>query len=240
MLVGALCMVNTANSATTQSLSGEFAGDFHAKVSCRYLAYLPADYGTSRTAQFPLLVYLHGSGERGSDLSKLENQGPRPYAKAHPDFPFILISPQCGEGEWWDNNVLISILDHLEKKFRVDKSRVYLTGSSMGGYAVWYLSSQYPDRFAAIAPISGEGYDDLAAKYKNLWVWAFHGEKDTVVNPRGSTDMLKPVRAAGGEMELTTYPDAGHNAWTRTYANPDLYTWLLAHKKPQNAHKAPR
>lgn len=193
--------------------------------------YLPPDYTTSRTESFPLLMYLHGSGERGKDLAILENQGPRTYAKAHREFPFILVSPQCEAGEWWDNNVLIKLLDHLESKYRVDRSRVYLTGSSMGGYATWYLASQFPDRFAAIAPISGEGYDDLAAKYRKLPVWAFHGESDKVVNPRGSTDMVKPIQDAGGEMKLTLYPGVGHNAWTRSYDNPEFYDWLLKHKR---------
>ena len=122
-------------------------------------------------------------------------------------------------------------MDDIAAKYRVDKDRIYLTGLSMGGFGTWSLAAAHPERFAAIVPICGGGNPADAAKLKNLPIWVFHGAKDPVVPPERSESMVKAIKAAGGNVKLTVYPDAGHDAWTATYENPELYRWLFAQKR---------
>jgi predicted peptidase len=198
------------------------------------MLFLPRDYAKDPHKKWPLIMFLHGSGERGSDLEKVKGNSPAKLGETEPDFPFIVVSPQCPEDDWWSNDVLISLLDSVQKKYRVDADRVYLTGLSMGGYGVWALATEYPDRFAAIAPISGAGYSDCANRLKHLPIWVFHGAKDKLVPPSEAQDMYDTIKKAGGDIQLTMYPDAGHNVWTRTYQNKELYVWFLAHKREHN------
>jgi len=200
-------------------------------VGCQYLVFLPKDYDRSRK-RWPLLLFLHGAGERGKNLDLVKKHGPPKIVEREPDFPFVVVSPQCPAGEWWANDVLIALLDEVLEDYRVDPRRVYLTGLSMGGYGTWSLATACPERFAAIAPICGGGNRLLAYKLKDVPVWAFHGAKDDVVPLRESKKMADAVREAGGDIRLTVYPDAGHDSWTATYDDPELYKWLLAHKKP--------
>jgi predicted peptidase len=155
-------------------------------------------------------------------------------------FPFIIVSPQCPAGQQWDNDVLLALLDDIEKHYRVDTSRVYLTGLSMGGYGTWSLGLKYPERFAAIVPICGGG-DPLAFRLtdpkkaeaiKSLGIRAFHGAKDPTVPVAESERMVDALKKIGcKEVELTIYPDAQHDSWTETYNNPKVFEWLLAHQR---------
>ena len=166
--------------------------------------------------------------------------GPPKLARQGKDFPFIIVSPQCPANQLWDNDVLLALLDVVEEKYRVDASRVYLTGLSMGGYGTWSLGLTHPEKFAAIAPICGGG-DPIVlmlagprkvAAIKSLGVWAFHGGKDPVVRPEESERMAEALRKFGcKEVELTVYPEAQHDSWTETYNNPKLYEWFLAHQR---------
>lgn len=160
--------------------------------------------------------------------------------KGNPEFPFIVISPQCPAGERWQPEQLIALLDRVSKKHAVDDKRVYLTGLSMGGYGSWELGIQHPERFAAIAPICGGGTTieiRLARRVENhplksLPVWAFHGAKDSVVPLSESERIVDAFKAIGNEnVKLTVYPEAGHNSWTETYDNPKLCEWFLGHSK---------
>jgi predicted peptidase len=152
------------------------------------------------------------------------------------DWPFVLVSPQSpSELDWWDVDSLDAVLDDVLAKYEVDADRVYLTGLSMGGYAVWDWALHRPERFAAIVPISGEPNTDLAdiiAKAR-LPVWAFHGSKDKEVWPHEDQKMVNLIQKAGGDARLTLYEDAGLDAWTRTYANPELYRWMLSHRRSE-------
>lgn len=206
-------------------------------VSSRYLLYLPAAYRQNRRQRWPLLLFLHGAGERGSDLTQVKKHGPPKFLDERPDFPFIVVSPQCPAGEWWDTTVLSALLDEIIAKYRVDEDRVYVTGLSMGGFGTWMLASCEPWRFAALVPICGGGNPLLAHKIKHLPIWVFHGAKDPVVPLARSEEMVAALRALGANVRFTVYPDAGHDSWTETYNNPALYDWLLQQRRPRHARR---
>ncbi len=209
-------------------------------VRCDYLLFLPKDYGAKPAKKWPLILFLHGAGERGSDIWLVAKHGPPKLVRTKPGFPFLLVSPQCPTGETWANDVLLALLDDITANYAVDKTRVYLTGLSMGGFGAWKLGLAYPERFAAIAPICGGG-DPLsilladgarAQAIRTLGVWAFHGGKDPVVNVEESERMVEALKRGGcADVRLTIYPEAGHDSWTEAYNNPKLYDWFLAHQR---------
>ncbi len=216
----------TPSSMTAQSFSREITRT----QSYKYWLYLPPGYSADRP--WPLLLFLHGAGERGSDLNRVKIHGPAKLAAAGRDFPFILVAPQCPAEVWWDPEALTALLDDLNERYAVDPRRVYLTGLSMGGYGTWDLAIRQPDRFAAIAPICGGGIPFLAARHlKDLPTWVFHGAKDQVVPISESERMVDALKAAGGNVRFTVYPEAGHDSWTQAYNNPELYDWLLSHHR---------
>lgn len=197
-----------------------------------YLLYLPKDYGKV-DKQWPLMVFLHGAGERGTDLDLVKMHGPAKLADQGKDLGFIIISPQCPKNVWWSNYIekIMALIDETAEKYDVDQSRVYLTGLSMGGYGTWAIAATYPERFAAIAPICGGGHWFIAENLKDVPIWAFHGAKDETVALSESQEMVDAVNEKGGNAKLTIYPDANHNSWTETYDNPKLYEWFLKHSK---------
>jgi predicted peptidase len=221
----------------------KFSKKITRNVGCQYLISLPKNYDAKSKQGSPLILFLHGAGERGSDIWRVSIHGPSKYEAQHPDFPFILVSPQCPADEVWSNDVLLALLDKVISKYNVDTNRIYLTGLSMGGYGAWNLGLAHPERFAALAPICGGGERLdvlLAAKgfagpvkaenMRRLPVWAFHGAKDPVVPIEESERMVKALKEAQcKEVKFTVYPEAQHDAWTQTYNNPELYKWFLAH-----------
>lgn len=200
-------------------------------MSLKYLLYIPKDYGKS-DEKWPLILFLHGAGERGDNLDLVEKHGPPKIVKTK-EMPFIIVSPQCPADSWWpkQNEVLIALLDDIVKRYNVDTDRIYLTGLSMGGYGTWSLACDYPERFAAIAPICGGGEPLFGPRLRNVPVWAFHGAKDNVVPLDRSEIMVQSVKKVGGDARLTVYPEAGHDSWTATYDNPELYEWFLKHTR---------
>jgi predicted peptidase len=208
----------------------EFAGEIKVKVHLKYLLALPKGYDADTAKSWPLVLFLHGAGESGNDLSKVKIHGPPKLVDAGKEFPFILVSPQS-PGRGWDPNALSALLDDVVKNYRVDKDRIYLTGLSMGGYGSWALANATPERFAAVAPICGGGNPVAAERLKNLPIWVFHGAKDNVVPLSRSQEMVDALKAAGSSVKFTTYPEAGHDSWTETYANPEFYEWLLKQKR---------
>ncbi len=231
--------IPNAKALQAQSFQPKFAAD--AKIN--YLLFLPADYQANSSKRWPLIFFLHGAGERGSEVSKVAVHGPPKYIASHPDFPFVMVAPQCPTDEHWSNDQLMSLLDDVTTRYQADPTRIYLTGLSMGGYGTWNLGTSFPERFAAIVPICGGG--DLintllnksgrhAAALKTLPVWAFHGGRDTTVPMAESERMVKTMKDLGDkEVELTIYPEASHDSWTQTYNNPKLYEWLLQHQRAQ-------
>lgn len=183
-------------------------------------------------ARWPLILFLHGSGERGSDIARVKVHGPPMIADRDAAFPFILVSPQLPADEDWDLAKLDAILDHALATLPVDPARIYLTGLSRGGHATWRWGAAEPERFAALAPVAGRGDPATACALAETPVWAFHGDRDDTVTPEGSFAMARAIRACGGQQaRLTVYPDLGHNAWDPAYDDPALYLWLLRHRR---------
>ena len=198
-------------------------------VSGDYLLYLPEEYDDG-DEKWPLMVFLHGAGERGSDLEMVKRHGPPKLIAEGQKLPFIVASPQVPEGQRWDVDFITGLIDELEEKYRVDEERIYLTGLSMGGFGTWALGSKDPGRFAAIAPVCGGGDPRNVCALKDTPTWVFHGSLDQVVPLERSSEMVRALESCGGKVRFTVYPTAGHDSWTETYANPEFYEWLLMHR----------
>ena len=218
----------------------ESASNITKAVEVNYLLYLPDDYGKDPQQKWSLILFLHGVGERGSDLERLKQQPLPKTLDQQRSFPFIVVSPQLPLAmEDWSDLIdpVKLLLDQIQVTYSVDTQRVYLTGLSMGGFGAWKFALRYPRRFAAIVPIAG-GYryqsnatPENICDLKDLPVWVFHGARDTIVVPSRSEAMVGALKACGGNVRFTLYPDADHVAsWTRAYADPELYKWLLEQK----------
>lgn len=201
------------------------------EVKLNYLLYLPENYDQKES--WPVLLFLHGSGERGDDLEKVKIHGPPMLIEQGKEFPFIVVSPQCPKGYWWEPIELIALLDEISCKYKVDQNRICVTGLSMGGFGSWRLAHFAPDRLAAIAPVCGGGETYWTERFAHLAVWAFHGAKDFGVPMQRSQVMIDALIKDKAEPapKLTIYPEAGHNSWTETYDNPELYKWFLKQKR---------
>lgn len=199
------------------------------QLKMNYLLYLPKDYESKDS--WPLVLFLHGAGERGDNIDKVKTHGPPKLIEQGKEFPFIVVSPQCPDGRWWEASELASLLDHVIAEHRVDEDRVCLTGLSMGGFGTWRLAFLQPHRFAAIAPICGGGEPYWGKQIAHIAVWAFHGGVDFLVPVARSQSMVDAIKKANGEPKLTIYPDAGHDSWTKAYENQELYEWMLSQRR---------
>jgi len=214
-------------------LSGHFERRISRVVSGDYRLYLPKEYKPRGRARYPLVLFLHGFGERGSDLGKLEFHGPFKEVAKGRDFAFILVAPQMPETETsWDALKLSALLDEIEAKYRVDPRRIYLTGISMGGFGVWSLVAFSPNRFAAAVPICGGGNYLAAIGLRDLPIWAIHGEKDPAVPLAQGQAMIDGVIRGGGKPQFTIVKDGLHDVWTTYYEGSKLYEWLLEQRRP--------
>jgi len=203
--------------------------DVTIRVAMGYLLYLPKDYDTKES--WPLVLFLHGSGERGDDLELVKKHGPPKLIGEGKGFPFIVVSPQCPKSQSWEPLELTALLDEVTRTQKVDQDRIYVTGLSMGGFATWELAALTPNRFAAIAPIGGGGEPYWTRRFKHLPTWAFHGARDTGVPVERTQEMVDALTKNGGTPKLTIYPEAEHDSWTETYNNAEFYEWLLAQKR---------
>ena len=190
----------------------------------RFLLNLPDNYDTQ--SEWPAMLFLHGSGEVGSDASVLRTLGPSGYAEGLSSFPFIVISPQLDGWQWWDAAELDQLLDHVVRYYRVDQDRVAVTGMSLGGYGSWSLAAAYPYRFSCVVPVAGGGDPSTACSIAHLPAWVFHGAQDSVVPLSEAQAMVNALEGCGGAPLLTVYPDIGHPSWTPTYVNASLYQWM--------------
>ncbi len=217
-----------ALEARSEQTDGEFQTTITKQVGLRYRTVTPANYDSQK--EYPLLIFLHGRGEQGENLDRVQIHGP--FKKvAELELPMIIVAPQTPKDEWWQEDSLSALVDHLLETLPVDKSRVDLTGLSMGGQGTWRLAMRRPEVFAAIAPICGYGRPAHAESLGDMPVWIFHGGKDTTIYYKESIEMANALYKAGNNARLTIYPKAGHNSWTETYNNPELYKWLLSHRK---------
>jgi predicted peptidase len=208
----------------------------------KYVLFIPKDYDGKKAC--PLILFLHGAGETGEDGEKQVKVGLGPVVKKQADtFPFITIFPQAhktpqGPPRGWaaesDNaKQALAILDEVEKEYKVDKKRVYLTGLSMGGYGTWSLAAAHPDKWAAIVPICGGGDPKTAEKFKDIPCWCFHGEADKVVPVQRSKDMIDALEAAGGKPKHDFFAGVGHDSWVKAYDTKELYEWLSKQERKE-------
>jgi predicted peptidase len=197
-----------------------------------YVISYPDDYLPDK--KYPLLIHLHGAGSRGNDINLIYETAVGPIGEINRGrkLPFIVVSPQCSVKMWFEiSETTLAFIDEAASRPDVDRSRIYLCGISMGGYACWYFAMFRADLFAAILPVCGGGIPAFASYLKGLPVWAHHGALDDVVDVNETISMVKALKRIGSEVKMTIYPDRGHDCWTPVFANNDIYTWLLAHKK---------
>jgi predicted peptidase len=203
-----------------------------------YLLYVPPAYERGSESSWPLILFLHGSEQRGDDPRKLQDLALLAFAEKNRDFPFITIIPQCPSNTRWPPRVVKSVLDSVESMVRVDRNRVYLTGFSLGGYGTWQTAAAYPGTFAAIAPLCGMSDLPDTARLTRTPVWAFHGAQDVNVPVTESLAMVGALKKSGGNVQLTVYPDLAHDCWTMTYRDSRLYLWFLDHSLSDGARIA--
>jgi predicted peptidase len=212
-----------------------------------YRLYAPK--AASKENRLPLLLFLHGAGERGDDNAVQLKHGVRQFLKQQEKQPFFIVAPQCAKNKKWAEvdwgapthltpekpsdacASLMPLLDVLLKELPIDAARLYVTGLSMGGYGTWDLISRLPEKFAAAVPICGGGDETKAAAIAKVPQWIFHGGADNVVKTQRSRNMVEALKKAGGDPKYTEYPGVGHNCWDRAYAEADLWTWLFAQKR---------
>ena len=227
-------------SAAGKQVQNRWVQEIRATRELGYLLYVPKGKAPSPDGKWPLVLFLHGAGERGTNLAQVAVHGPPKLAAAGKDLPFILVSPQCPAGTVWNAGDLLALLDNVQAALPVDSRRVYVTGLSMGGYGTWDLISRHPERFAAAAPICGGGErirtlllePSQREALKTLPVKVFHGGKDGVVPLEESQRMVDAFRAAGcRDISLTVYPEAGHDSWTQTYSDAGFFPWLLSNSR---------
>jgi predicted peptidase len=214
-----------------RELRQHFSGPVTRQVELDYLLYLPGGDRESGAGGLPLLLFLHGSGERGRDLALVKTHGPPRVIEAGTDLPLVVLAPQCPAETSWHADSLMALVDDTILRHDLDTKRIYVTGLSLGGYGAWVLAAEYPERFAAVAPVCAPYASIDPARLRHTPVWCFHGAVDDVVPVGDSVRMVRRIRDAGGDVRFTIYPDAGHDAWTQTYDQPALYEWLLTHSR---------
>ncbi len=227
-----LCIVSATAARAGESKQVAAKLEKRIPVELDYLLYLPDGYDQKEA--WPLVVFLHGAGERGNDLERVKRHGPPKLIEQGKSFPAIVVSPQCDSGKWWSRQLLelTTLVDEIVDKYKVDQDRIYLTGLSMGGFGTWALAAYSPDRFAAIVPICGGGELLGSRALRKVPIWVFHGAKDPIVPLERSEAMVAGLKRAGSDVKFTIYPDALHDAWTATYDDPEVWEWLFAHKRP--------
>lgn len=197
-----------------------------------YAVFVPHDFDPANT--WPLIVFLHGRGERGKDGVLQTKVGLYPAVQKNPErFPCLVLMPQCPIDRMWASgfDIIDATLDRTLSEYPIDRNRIYLTGLSMGGYGAWLYGAERDGTFAALLPICGGGKVSDAPRLAKTPIWAFHGAADALVNPEASRAMVEAVKQAGGTIQYTEYPGVAHNAWDLTYSNPEVIAWLLAQHK---------
>jgi len=200
-----------------------------------YYAQFPETYGRDAGKKWPLIVFLHGVGERGGtleDVKAMPHSIPR-IAATDKDFRFVAVSPLCPRGMTWQEMpyLLNVLIDEVVQKYAIDEERIYLTGLSMGGIGTWSLALFYPDRFAAIAPVCGTLETGKVKRLKSLPIWAFHGEIDPIISLNDEEKAIEALEADGADVRYTVYKGLGHAVWNNAYNTPELYDWFLQHRR---------
>lgn len=222
--------------------------DEHGNV-LKYRLLKPANYNVNR--KYPLVIFLHGAGERGDDNKIQLVHGMKDFldAERRKNMPCYVVAPQCPTGKKWVEvdwsaesskmpqqpsdslGLTINLVQSMIETAAVDPNRIYITGLSMGGYGTWDAVARYPDMFAAAAPICGGGDPETATRFTHVALWAFHGDKDQAVKVERSRQMIEALKKAGGEPKYTEYAGVGHDSWTATYKDPEFHSWLFAQRR---------
>ena len=191
-----------------------------------YLRYLP------QGQNYPLLLFLHGAGEPGSDLKHVGDHGLNDILERLPE-PTLVLAPQCPEDTRWTDKLaaLETLIGDTAATFPVDPARIYLTGLSLGGQVTWYLAARAAERFAALVPICGRSNPAEAERLGSLPIWVFHGDSDDTVPLAESTTMVRVLKETGNDAKLTVFPATAHNSWAPAYSTLELYTWLFAQRR---------
>lgn len=250
VLSGMLFALPCAAAEVYDELSINYTGGEYQDAAFQYRLMRPRQLDPNQ--QYPLIVFLHGAGERGEDNAKQLKYLPELMAQAsrRKAFPCFLLAPQCRPGKQWVDvpwtdkhstpmakqpthqlQAAMNMLQRTLEEEPIDTSRIYLTGLSMGGFGAWEWAARDPQRFAAVVPICGGGDEQQAAKLAVLPIWTFHGTADNVVFPIRSQNMVKAIRSAGGKIKFTQYPNVGHNSWNQAYRSEELLRWLFAQQR---------
>lgn len=196
--------------------------------SLRYLQFLPEGYGEAAKQETPLVIFLHGAGERGTDLVGVRKHGPTKHAMEGHGYPFVLVAPQCPPGRWWKPEEVLALTHHLVETLKVDPKRIHITGLSMGGFATWACIAQEPELYASAIPICGGGDPAAVGRFKQLPIWAFHGELDESVPVAKTREMEAALtEAKAPAFRVTYFPGVGHECWALAYDNPAVFAWMM-------------
>jgi len=229
MLLPGVALADTKTGFVTKSYKN---ADGHESP---YVVFVPKDYDGSKPV--PVILFLHGSGETKGGSKQPVDVGIGTAVKKQADtFPAIVIVPQSEKRTWSadseDGKRAVAILEQVQKKYKIDSKRVYLTGLSMGGFGTWSIAAAYPDKWAAMVPICGGGNPKDAEKIKNIPCWCVHGDADPTVKVDQSRRMIDALKKAGATPRYDELPGVGHNSWDAAYGKKELYTWLLEqHRK---------
>lgn len=217
---------------SAQELKGEFKKTVKENLKLSYILDIPEG-----VKNYPLILFLHGAGERGEDMEKVKAHSPFTYKNLMNEKVAIL-APQCPNGVYWDTKAVYELLQEVIKKYPVDKSRIYLTGLSMGGWGSWKLADEHPEIFAAIAPVCGPmhrpAHSRACETLKDKPVWIFHGALDDIVPLENSTSMYQKLKSCSGNVQYTIFEGDNHNSWDSAYSDPKLYEWMLSQRNPNS------
>lgn len=224
-----LFLVGLFANVSAQEIKAELKKEIKKEQKISYIL----DYPENAKGKVPLMVFLHGSGERGDDLELVKAHSPFTYKNLFPE-PVAILAPQCPKDAWWDTEAVYYLIKEIQQKYQIDDSRIILTGLSMGGWGTLKLAMEHPELFSAVVPVCAP-VDRLmkvnASQYKDLPMKIFHGGNDDVVSPVNSIEIYQEIKKVNKNVELTIFPDDNHNSWDSTYSNPKLYEWMLAQKK---------
>ncbi len=231
VLVLGLPLVLRAEDPTTGFLEKTYRDKDGNEI--KYVVFVPADYKGDNP--YPLILFLHGAGETKGGTKQPVEVGIGPaIKKREKTFPFITVIPQAQTRGWQadgpNGKMAMAMLDDVQKEYKVDPKRVYLTGLSMGGAGTWSFAAAYPERWAAMVPLCGGGNPDSIETIKGIPCWAFYGADDRPEGLKKCDDTITGLRAAGAKPGYTVYPAVGHNCWDRAYDTDALYEWLLNQK----------
>lgn len=211
----------------------EIKTEFNKEIKSTYKISYVLDYPQDSKGKVPLIVFLHGSGERGTNLEMVKAHSPFTYKNLIKE-PVAILAPQCPENVWWDTETIYHLIKEIQQKYKIDESRIILTGLSMGGWGTLKLALEHPEMFSAVVPVCApvdRFMKATAENYKDLPMKIFHGGNDDIVSPMNSIEIYQEIKKYNKNVELTIFPDDNHNSWDSTYSNPKLYEWMLSQKK---------